>query len=209
MTVAIESCKTVGFTQMKDGTREDYALLDRFERQWAAGTADRILQALRALDHSIAGYQVSRLEHSLQTATRAHRDGADVDWVVAALLHDLGDELAPYNHDALAAAILEPYVREEVTWVIRHHGLFQRKYYAHHMGGDPDARERYRGHPHYRACVDFCEHWDQASFDPDYDSLPLEAFAPMVREVFARTPWGARDELTCSEHANGVAACRR
>lgn len=192
MTAPTRTTETVGFTRMKDGTREDYELLDRFERQHAAGTAERILQALGALEHSLAGYQVSRLEHSLQTASRAKRDGADIDWVVAALLHDLGDELAPYNHDAFAAAILEPYVGEEVTWVIRHHGLFQRTYYAHHMGGDPDARERYRDHPHYQACVDFCERWDQASFDPHYDSLPLEAFAPLVREVFAREPWAVR-----------------
>ena len=180
---------TVGFTRMKDGTREDYELLERLESRFAAGTADRILDHLRRLEQGLAGYQVSRLDHSLQTATRAARDGADSDWTVAALLHDIGDDLAPYNHDSLAAAVIKPYVREEVSWVIQHHGIFQMVYYAHHTGGDPDARDKYRGHPSFQAAVDFCERWDQASFDPAYDSEPLSFFEPLVREVFGRRPW--------------------
>ena len=127
----------VGFTAMENGTADDYRLLDRYEREHAEGLADRVLDTLVRLDDSLAGYRITRLEHSLQTATRARQAGADVDWVVAALVHDVGDHLAPFNHDEFAAAMLRPYVREEVTWVVRHHGLFQRYHYAHHLGGRP------------------------------------------------------------------------
>jgi len=171
---------------MKDGDKEDYAFLDVHERDYAAKTADRLLEAMIDLDEGLSGYQVTRLEHSLQSASRAWRDGADIDWVVAALLHDIGDIYAPYNHDEYAAAILKPFVREQCTWVVEKHGDFQRLYYAHHTGGDKNARERHRGIPYFDDCALFCERWDQSSFDPDYDYLPLEFFAPMVREIFGR-----------------------
>ncbi len=176
----------VKFRQMKDGDREDYEFLDVHEREYAAKTADRLLGAMVDLDRSLSGYQVTRLEHSLQSASRAWRDGADIDWVVSALLHDIGDIYAPYNHDEYAAAILRPFVREQCSWVVEKHGDFQKLYYAHHMGGDRNARERHRGIPYFDDCAQFCERWDQSSFDPDYDALPLDFFAPMVREVFAR-----------------------
>ena len=137
--------RIVSFRQMKDGTKEDYVLLDESERRYALGLADRVLESLQRLDHSLEGYPVSRLGHSLQAATRALRDRADEELVVAALLHDIGDELAPYNHAEVAAGILRPYVREEVTWIVAHHGLFQNYYYVHHFGGDRNARERLRG----------------------------------------------------------------
>ncbi len=181
--------QVVSFRQMKDGTVEDYALLDRYEHQYARQLPDRILDRLRALESGLSGYKISRLTHSLQTATRAVRDGADIDWIVAALVHDLGDELAPQNHDTLAAAIIAPYVREECTWVVRHHGIFQFKYYGEKVGLDPDAREKYADEPYYAQTVWFCERWDQASFDPDYATEPLEFFEPLVREVFTRPPW--------------------
>ena len=180
--------ETVKFTQMKDGDREDYAFLDRHERAYAAGTADRLLTAMVELDKSLSGYQISRLGHSLQSATRAWRGGADTDWVVSALLHDIGDIYAPYNHDEYAAAILRPFVREQCAWVVEKHGDFQLVYYAEHVGANPDKRERYRESPYFEDCAAFCEAWDQSSFDPDYETLPLEFFAPMVREVFARKP---------------------
>lgn len=176
----------VKFTAMKDGDAEDYAMLDVHERDYASGTADRLLGALVELDESLSGYQVTRLGHSLQAATRAWRAGADTDWVVAALLHDIGDIYAPYNHDEYAAAILKPFVREQVTWVVEKHGDFQRLYYAHHVGGNQHARDRYRDHACYQDCADFCEMWDQSSFDPDYPIMSVADFAPMVREVFAR-----------------------
>lgn len=180
---------TVSFRQMKDGTRTDYELLTRIEEQYVAALPDRILDALGALDASFGGYQVTRLEHCLQTATRAEEDGADEELVLGALVHDLGDVLAPHNHSQYAAAIIRPYVREEVTWIVEHHGLFQMYYYAHHVGGDPNARERYRGHQWFDACARFCERWDQAAFDPDYPTRPLEHFQPLVRRIFAREPF--------------------
>jgi predicted HD phosphohydrolase len=176
----------VSFTAMKHGTREDYLLLDQSERDLAKGLPDRLLAALGALGHSLEGYQVSRLEHSLQTASRAERAGADEELVVAALLHDIGDALAPYNHAEIAAGILRPYVRPEVTWIVEQHGLFQAYYYAHHMGGDRNMRERHRGHRWFEACAAFCEEWDQASFDPAYPTLPLGHFEPLVRRIFSR-----------------------
>ncbi|MGE0551978.1 MAG: HD domain-containing protein [Gemmatimonadales bacterium] len=180
---------TVSFTRMKDGTREDYVLIEQFEAKHAEGLVDRLLGQLRALADEPLPLKVDRLEHSLQTATRAHRDGADEELVVAALLHDIGDELAPYNHCELAAAILRPYVSERTYWVVKHHGVFQSHYYAAHFGDDPEARDRYRDSPHYDACVEFCERWDQESFDPSYESLPLAFFEPMVRRIFARRPF--------------------
>lgn len=176
----------VSFTAMEDGTAADYALLDRFERAHAAGLGDRILAALARLDESLGGYRVTRLEHSLQSATRARRDGADIDWIVATLVHDIGDELAPHNHAEYAAAILRPYVREEVAWVIEQHGVFQSWYFAHHLGGDRNRRDAYADHPWALLCAEFCARWDQSSFDPDHPTDPLASFAEEVRQVFSR-----------------------
>lgn len=184
--------RVVSFLRMEDGTREDYLLLDESERRYAEGLAGRVLEGLRKLDHCLFGYRVSRLQHSLQTATRAQRDGADEEMVLAALVHDIGDELAPYNHSEMAAAIVRPYVRPEVAWIVEHHGLFQNYYYVHHLGGDRHARERLRDHPWYEACVHFCAAWDQCSFDPDYPSEKLEYFEPLLRRMFARTPHDPR-----------------
>ena len=180
--------RVVSFRRMEDGTREDYLLLDESERRYARGLPDRVLETLKKLDHPLYGYPVTRLQHSLQTATRAQRDGADEELTVAALLHDIGDEIAPCNHSEMAAAILRPYVRPEVAWIVQHHGLFQNYYYVHHLGGDRNARERLREHPWYGACVHFCAAWDQCSFDPDYPTESLESFEPLVRRVFTRAP---------------------
>lgn len=194
----------VAFTQMKDGTKEEYEFLTAHEIEYTKGTADRLLTALVELDESLSGYKVTRLGHSVQSATRAWRDGADTDWVVSALLHDIGDIYAPYNHDEYAATILKPFVREQCAWVVQTHGDFQMIYYGQHLEGfDQNKRDRHQGHPYFDDNVVFCERWDQASFDPDYDDLPLEFFAPMVREVFARPAYdpavirpGEREPLT-------------
>ncbi|MFV2034138.1 MAG: HD domain-containing protein [Halocynthiibacter sp.] len=203
--------KQVKFTQMKDGDREDYDFLMAHEIDYTRGTADRLLRALVELDAGLSGYQITRLGHSLQSATRAWRDGADQDWVVAALLHDIGDICAPYNHDEYAAAILRPFLREQCTWVVEKHGDFQMLYYAWHVDGDPDKRALHRGHAYFDDCALFCERWDQTSFDPSYDTMELAAFAPMVQAVFARTPYdpqvlrpGSREPLLNA----GVAARR-
>ena len=179
---------TVSFTQMKYGTHEDYAMLQELEHTYHAKTAQRLLNELaRQGQDSLDGYPISRLEHSLQSATRAWRDGADDDWIVAALLHDIGDGLAPQNHDRMAAEIIRPFVREEVSWVIEHHGTFQMIYYAHHLGGwNPNERDKHRNHPFYQSAVDFCERWDQNCFDPSYDSQTLDFFAPKVEAIFQR-----------------------
>ena len=178
----------VKFTQMKDGTKEDYDLLSKYEEKFSKDLPDRILDALRNLDSSVDGYQVTRLEHSLQSATRAEKDGADEEMVVATLVHDIGDNLAPYNHSQLAASVLRPYVSEKVYWIMLHHGIFQEYYYAHHIGRDRNAREKFKDHPYYQDAVDFCEKWDQKSFDPDYESYSLEYFEPKVRKLFSKEP---------------------
>ncbi len=187
--------RLVSFTRMQDGTREDYLLLDESERDCARQLPDRVLGALRDLDHSVEGYRVSRLTHSLQTATRARRDGADDELVAGALIHDIGDLLAPYNHAQIAAAVIRPYVRAQVTWIVEQHELFQTYYYAHHLGGDRNARDRLRAHPWYGDCVRFCERYDQSSFDPAYETMTLADFEPLVREIFSRTPHDPRYQV--------------
>ena len=179
---AAELGEVVSFTQMKDGTAEDYALLGRIEAQEMQGFPDRVLGWLRTMDDS-AGYQISRLDHSLQAATRAHRAGEDEETVVCVLLHDIGDYLAPGNHSEVAAAVLKPYVSEKNYWIVKHHGVFQGYYYFHLIGLNPHERDRWRDHPYYKATVDFCENYDQNSFDPHYESEPLTFFEPMVHRV--------------------------
>lgn len=177
--------RTVAFTRMADGTAAEYAFLEPLYAANRNQLPDTLVGLLRRMQGDTLGYRVDRYTHSLQTATRALRDGADEETIVCALLHDVGDLLAPDNHSAVGAAILRPYIGERNHWVLQHHGLFQGYYYFHHTGGDRYARERYREHPHYQACVDFCQRWDQESFDPDYDTLPLAHFEPMLRRVLA------------------------
>jgi len=181
--------KTVSFTEMKEGRKEDYLLLEKHEKKYVERTADRLLKFMEGLDSTLAGYKVSRLEHSLQSATRALRDKANDEMVVATLFHDIGDELAPLNHSEYAAAVLKPYVSEKTHWIVEKHGEFQLYYYAHHLGGDRNKREKYKDHKYYQATIDFCEKYDQGSFDPNYKSLPLEHFEPMVRRIFSRKPY--------------------
>lgn len=179
----------VSFRRMDHGTRADYAFLHGHEQAYIKALPDRLLEALQRLDQSIAGYQVSRLEHSLQSASRAEADGADIELIVAALIHDLGDDLAPENHSQLAAAIIRPYVRAEVTWIVEMHGVFQMKYFADKLDLNPDERERWRDHKWFDACERFCRDWDQMSFDPDYPSKPLSHFEPMLQTIFSRPPF--------------------
>tara|TARA_B100000686_G_scaffold41652_1_gene43111 strand:- start:761 stop:1315 length:555 start_codon:yes stop_codon:yes gene_type:complete len=179
----------VKFFEMKNGTKEDYLLLDKLEKKFVEGTADRILKAMKGLTSGLVGYQINRLEHSLQTATRALKENSSDEMIVAALLHDIGDELAPNNHAEFAAAILKPYVSKKTTWIIEKHGIFQMYYYAHHIGFNKNERDKYKGHKYYQATAEFCERWDQMSFDPNYKSLPLREFEPYVRKIFSRKPY--------------------
>ena len=172
----------VSFTEMSKGTQKEYEYLDSVERQYIAELPDRLIAALKRMDGH-HGYRVTRLEHSLQCATRAYRAGESEEMVVAALLHDIGDDLAPCSHSELAAAVLRPFVSEKTYWIVKHHGLFQMYYFSHHLGGDRNARDLHKNHRWYQATVDFCEKYDQNCFDPDYDTLPLEFFEPMLRRV--------------------------
>ena len=174
---------------MKDGIKEDYLLLEKHEKKHIEGTADRLIKFMSGLSNTLEGYQITRLEHSLQTATRALNDKAGDEMVVAALLHDIGDEIAPLNHSELAASVLKPFVSKKTRWIIEKHGLFQTYYTADHLGRDKYAREKYKDHKYYQSTIDFCEKYDQSSFDPSYKSMPLEEFEPMVRSIFSRKPF--------------------
>jgi predicted HD phosphohydrolase len=180
---------TVHFRHLKEATTEDWQLLRRHEEAFARGLPDRLLAALKALDDdTITGYRISRLAHCLQTATRAERDSADDEMVIAALLHDIGDTLAPTNHAEFAAAILRPYVRAEVAWTVEVHGLFQMQFYGQHFGLPTDAHLVWRDHPGFDTAQRFVEHWDQAAFDDMYPTLPLEHFEARLRAIFTREP---------------------
>ena len=177
----------VAWTAMEHGTAEDYAFLDgEFYAHARSALVDNLLTILGHLRGPTLGYQIDRYDHSLQSATRALRNGESTDLVAAALLHDIGDAFAPENHSAAGAAVLRPYVDERTHWVIAHHGLFQGYYYFHHLGGNREAREQYRDSPHYDACVDFCQHYDQNCFDPNYPNLAADDFRPLLDEVFSR-----------------------
>ncbi len=174
------------FTAMDNGTAEDWAIIQRHYSEFAPAGGRRVLDHLNLLRGDYGGFPVDRLTHCLQTATRAHRDGQSDSYVVMALLHDIGDTLGAYNHPDIAAAILKPFVSEEEHWICAQHGIFQGYYFFHFLGNDRDMREQFRGHPHFEACAHFCEKYDQAAFDPNYDSAPLSFFEPMVMQLFEK-----------------------
>ena len=181
--------KKVNFTEMKNGSKEDYELLEKYDKNFERKTADRLIKYLASQTTTLEGYQITRLEHSLQAATRAYKNGESEEMVVATLLHDIGDDLAPMNHSQYAASIIRPYVSEKTYWIILHHGLFQTYYSAHHLSGDRNARDKFKKHKFYQDTVDFCEKYDQSSFDPNYKSMSLEDFEPMVKKIFDRKPF--------------------
>ena len=173
------------FHAMTEGTQEDWAAIGRVSAPHRGQLAERLLAHLRQLDDEDGGFAVSRVEHSLQTATRAHRDGRDEEYVICALVHDIGDLLLPSNHAELGATILKPYISEANHWMMDKHGIFQGYYFFHHLGLDREMREQFRGHPHFEYCAQFCHLYDQSSFDPAYESMPLADFEPMLRRVVA------------------------
>lgn len=187
MTEQHEPEKTVSWTEMRHATRADYEMLTpAYDNHARAELVPNLVGMLNLLKGPKLGYQIDRYDHSLQSATRAVRNGERVDLVVSALLHDVADSFAPENHSSAAAALLAPYVDEEAHWVIKHHGIFQGYYYFHHHNGDRNARDRYADSPYYDACVHFCAEYDQNCFDPGYDNMAIEEFVPMLHEVFGR-----------------------
>ncbi len=184
MTAGIPARAT--FSDMKEGTQEDWDIIGTSFRAFAKAHPDRILDHLKLLSGDFGGFRVDRLTHCLQTATLAHRDGKDEEYVVCALLHDIGDTLGTFNHADIAAAIVEPFVSEENHWMVKHHAIFQGYYFFHHLGMDRNLREQYRDHPYYEHTLEFVSKYDSPAFNPDGETLPLEFFEPMVRRVMAK-----------------------
>jgi predicted HD phosphohydrolase len=173
------------FKAMTEGTPEDWGVIVGHAMTFNKTLPDRVLAHLKLLDGDYGGFPIDRLSHSLQAATLAHKDGMDEEYVVCALLHDIGDTLGSYNHPDIAAAILKPFVSEENHWMVANHGVFQGYYFFHHIGLDRDLREQFRGHPHFERTARFCHRHDQNAFDPAMETMPLSAFEPMVRRLFA------------------------
>ena len=180
-----EALKDTTFTRMSDGTSEDYQIIGRRALEFFQGLPGRVLTHLQLLAGDTAGYAVDRLTHSLQSAARAERAGEDEEYVVCALVHDIGDTLACANHSEMAAVLLAPFVSEKNHWIVEHHGIFQGYYFFHHLGLDRNQRDQYRDHEYFDDCARFCAAYDQNSFDPGYDTPPLDHFEPMLRRVLA------------------------
>jgi predicted HD phosphohydrolase len=174
------------FTHMKDGNAEDWQVIASSFGEFAKGLPDRILSHLKMLEGDFGGFPVDRLTHCLQTATLAHRDGKDDEYVVCALLHDIGDTLGTYNHADVAAVLLEPFVSDANHWMVKHHAIFQGYFFFHYLGMNRDMRDQYRDHPHFERTIEFVHKYDSPAFDPDAETLPLSYFEPMVQRVFAQ-----------------------
>jgi len=174
------------FSSMEASTASDWKIIASHLAPFAKGLPDRILAHLRLLDGDFGGFPVDRLTHSLQTATLAHRDGRDEEYVICALLHDIGDTLGSYNHADIAAAILKPFVSEANHWMVEKHGIFQGYYFFHHLGMNRDMREVFRDSPWFAQTEEFCARYDGPAFDAEAEFLPLEFFEPMLRRVFAQ-----------------------
>ena len=178
--------RQASFTSFDECSKQDAEIILENYTQFAQEIPTRVLDHLRLLDGDFGGFNIDRLQHSLQTATRALRDGRDEEYVVCALLHDIGDTLGTYDHGGLAAAILKPFVSEANHWMLQNHPIFQGYYYFEYLGGNKDAREKFADHPHYEHTKEFVELYDMPAFDTEYDSLPLEDFEPLVRRVMSK-----------------------
>ncbi|MGO9196808.1 MAG: HD domain-containing protein [Acidimicrobiales bacterium] len=185
MSTQTETPEKAKFHTMTEGTKEDWAIIGGAAIENFVGLPDRLLTHLRLLGGDFGGFAVDRLTHSLQTATRAYRANRDDEYVFCALVHDIGDTLGPANHADIAAAIVKPFVSEQNHFMVEKHAVFQGYYFFHYLGLDRDAREKYRGHEWFDYTAEFCEEYDQAAFDPAYDTLPLEHFEPLVRAQLA------------------------
>jgi predicted HD phosphohydrolase len=184
MTATPETQQRAQFHAMTEGTAEDWQRIAISQLGLYAGLPDRILTHLRLLDGDFGGFAVDRLTHSLQTATRAERAGRDDEYVLCALIHDIGDTLASYNHADLAATVLKPFVSEQNHWMVEKHAIFQGYYFFHHLGLDRDMREQFRGHQWFDYTEEFCAEYDQPAFDPGYGTNPLEHYEPLIKSAF-------------------------
>jgi predicted HD phosphohydrolase len=173
------------FTSFETSTKADWDNIMVRLQDTQAQVADRVLENLRHLAHDFGGFPVNRLEHCLQTATRAEHDGRDDEYIMCALLHDIGDTLAPFNHPDIAAGILKPFVSPANHWMVQHHGIFQGYYFWHHIGLDRNTREKFRGHECFEYTEEFCAKYDSPAFDSDFKSNPLEHYEPLIRTFFA------------------------
>ena len=181
-----ESSERAKYHAMMDSTQDDWNIIVKHAAPFQKDLPNRIITHLKLLKGDCGGFAVDRLEHCLQTATRAHQAGEDEEYVVCSLVHDIGDTLGPANHADVAAVIVKPYVSEKNHWIVEKHGMFQGYYFFHFLGLDRNMRDQYRGHQFFEACAQFCHLYDQNSFDPSFKSMPLEAFEPMIQRVFAR-----------------------
>jgi predicted HD phosphohydrolase len=177
----------MAFTKMDYGTAEDWAALERASAAWQARMPERIKALLGQLAEQRDARAISQLDHSLQTATRAVRNGATEELVVAALCHDIGTAISHENHGAIAAEILKPFVSDDVYEIVRTHQDFQRAHYHKKFGRNRHARERYSKERWFQAAERFSDEWDQASFDPAYTTLPLDYFSPLIDRVFEKS----------------------
>ena len=178
--------KKATFLRMQDSTQADWQLIGGEFMQFTTGLPDMVIKHLQILEGDYGGFPVDRYTHSLQTATRALRDGRDEEYVVCALLHDIGDTLGSFNHPDIAAAILKPFVSDENHWMVQHHGIFQGHYFFHHIGLDRNLRDNFKAHPSYERTAEFCELYDNPAFDPKAETLPIEEFTPMLRRLMAQ-----------------------
>jgi predicted HD phosphohydrolase len=174
------------FRAMTESTHDEWRLIGRELECFASRLPERLIAHLDLLRGDYGGFPVDRLEHCLQTATRAYQAGRDEEYVACALLHDIGDTLGPYNHANVAAVIVQPFVSEANHWMVEHHAVFQGYYFFHYLGLDRDQREQFRGHPYFEKTEEFCHLFDQVAFDPNFKSMPLKAFEPMLQRVFSR-----------------------
>ena len=172
------------FTSFEESTKDDWSLIMSQRGELEGSLPDRILEQMEHLRNDYGGFPVDRLEHSVQTATRAEKDGRDDEYILCALLHDVGDPLAPFNHPEIAAAIVKPFVSEANHWMVEHHGIFQGYYFWHHIGLNRNTRDRFSNHQHYDRCEEFCAEYDGPAFDPNYQSNPIEHYEPLIRDFF-------------------------
>lgn len=179
-----EPGRRASFTSFAESTRDDWAIIGSHMSETQAMAAENIVRQLEMLARDHGGFPVSRLEHSLQTATRAEKANRDDEYVLCALLHDIGDTLAPFNHPSIAAGIVKPFVSEGNHWMVEHHGIFQGYYFWHHLGGDRNTRDAYRDSPYYDQCEEFCALYDQTAFDATYRSYDLDHYRPLIHQYF-------------------------